>query len=150
MTRTLSRFLHCTKISFPPVWYSFTPEYMYFGGVKEEKENRLFFIGPVLINNCSRKQAESILQRIGRKGSNLSSLLRSFSDYANCNASSLIAHLNPKQIREKLYPPISVSARLKKRNVFWNVRVLAMLQSVNCSVSHPRAISTVSSKKSQV
>ena len=84
----------CLPDDLPPVWYSFTPEYMYFGGVKEEKENRLFFIGPVLMNNCSRKQAENILQRIGRKRSDLSSLLRSFSDYANCNASSLIAHLN--------------------------------------------------------
>lgn len=57
----------------PDIWYSSTPEYLYFGGlnIKESDNNNangtLLFLGPVLVNHCSPKQAEAIMHRLGRK-----------------------------------------------------------------------------------
>ena len=52
----------------PKVWYSFTPEYMYFGGIYNKETGQTLFLGPVLITECSLKQAETICLRLGRSG----------------------------------------------------------------------------------
>ena len=63
----------------PDIWYSSTPEHLYFGGINISKadansnKNLLLFLGPVLVNPCSQKQAEAIIQRLGRKKSDADS-----------------------------------------------------------------------------
>ena len=58
----------------PQAWYSFTPEHLYFAGMQLPSQPdtpkdlcRTLFIGPLLLTECSLKQAENICQRIGRK-----------------------------------------------------------------------------------
>ena len=58
----------------PPAWYSFTPEHLYFAGMQLPSQPdaprdlcRTLFIGPLLLTECSLKQAENICQKIGRK-----------------------------------------------------------------------------------
>ena len=52
----------------PPAWYSFTPEHLYFAGMQLPSPPdapkdlcRTLFIGPLLLTECSLKQAENIL-----------------------------------------------------------------------------------------
>lgn len=50
----------------PGAWYSFTPEYLYFCGCYLEKEDLNLFLGPVVLSECTQKQAQLICDRLGR------------------------------------------------------------------------------------
>lgn len=77
----------------PPVWYSFTPEYLYFGGITVPEENGIVFVGPLMPFECLPRQAELILHRLGRKASDEPALRTYFSKNAVCDLPTLFSHL---------------------------------------------------------
>lgn len=77
----------------PPVWYSFTPEYLYFGGITVPEENGILFLGPLLPFECLPRQAELILHRLGRKASDVPALRTYFSKNMPCDLPTLLSHL---------------------------------------------------------
>ena len=77
----------------PPVWYSFTPESLYFGGITVPEENGVVFIGPLLPFECLPRQAELILHRLGRKTSDVPALRTYFSKNMPCDLPTLFSHL---------------------------------------------------------
>lgn len=77
----------------PHIWYSTTPEYLYFGGLRLEAENGILFVGPVLPSECLPRQAETILLRLGRSLRDVSALQAYFSSNTSCDLSVLLAHL---------------------------------------------------------
>ena len=77
----------------PPVWYSFTPEYLYFGGITVPEENGILFLGPLLPFECLPRQAELILHRLGRKTSDAPALRTYFSKNMPCDLPTLFSHL---------------------------------------------------------
>lgn len=78
----------------PSIWYSYTPEYLYFGAVTLPDQKQFLLLGPILMNSCSRRQGEQILQHLGRSRKDLPLLLCSFDDFRICSATSLIANLS--------------------------------------------------------
>ncbi|MCD8068223.1 MAG: AraC family transcriptional regulator, partial [Lachnospiraceae bacterium] len=51
----------------PGFWYSSSPEYMYFAGIHFSDRKEAVFLGPILLSECSLKQAQEICARLGRK-----------------------------------------------------------------------------------
>lgn len=78
---------------FPPLWYCITPEYMYFAGLYEKKAHQLIMLGPVLLFPCTEKQAENILNKIGRTKKDVPVLQQFFNNSASCGLSDLKEHL---------------------------------------------------------
>lgn len=93
----------------PPIWYSYTSEYLYFGGLALENENGILFIGPVLSSDCLPRQAETILGRLGRSSKDSSALRAYFSGNAPCDLPTLLAHLRFLNyvINQKKEPAVS-------------------------------------------
>lgn len=79
--------------SLPPVWYSFTPEFLYFGGLRIPDSPWLLLLGPVLLSACSVKQADAICQRIGRKRADFSAIQSYLSATGPHRVPSLLANL---------------------------------------------------------
>ncbi len=77
----------------PELWYSYTSEYLYFGGFTVEEENGILFVGPVLPSECLPRQAETILRRLGRSAKDSASLRAYFAGNISCDLSALLAHL---------------------------------------------------------
>lgn len=77
----------------PPVWYSFTPEYLYFGGITVPEANGILFLGPLLPFECLPRQAELILHQLGRKVSDVPALRTYFSKNMPCDLPTLLSHL---------------------------------------------------------
>lgn len=77
----------------PKIWYSYTAEYMYFGGLNLEEENGILFIGPVLLSDCLPRQAETILSRLGRSSQDAPALRAYFSENTTCDLPALLSHL---------------------------------------------------------
>lgn len=63
----------------PELWCSSTPETMLFGGLFLKEEQKMLFLGPVLPLECSIRQADTILSRIGRSSKDREALIRYFS-----------------------------------------------------------------------
>lgn len=62
----------------PQIWYSFTPEFIYFGGLKLPSTPYTLLLGPVLLSECSAAQASAICLRLGRKKSDFADIQRYF------------------------------------------------------------------------
>ncbi len=91
----------------PFVWHTYTPEFLYFGGICLPKENykhsdrtsRLcadcttLLLGPVLLADCSRKQADQVCQRIGRSGADISIMQSYLSHNGNHSVHNLLANI---------------------------------------------------------
>lgn len=65
--------------SLPELWCSSTPETMLFGGLYLKETNEMLFLGPVLPLECSLRQADAILSRIGRSSKDRELLIKYFS-----------------------------------------------------------------------
>ena len=85
--------MNSLSANLPPVWYSFTPEYLYFGGITVPEENGIVFVGPLMPFECLPRQAELILHRLGRKASDEPALRTYFSKNAVCDLPTLFSHL---------------------------------------------------------
>lgn len=85
--------VHSLPESLPPAWCSYSPEYMYFGGITLKEHGLLLFVGPILLHECSPKQAEAILKQIGRTKRDIPALIRALSSYATCSVPTLKANL---------------------------------------------------------
>ena len=77
----------------PDVWYSFTPEYIYFGGLRLPETGHILFVGPTLQLACTRKQAQDLCRRIGRRTSDIPAIQNYFSQTGPHTAPSLLANL---------------------------------------------------------
>lgn len=75
----------------PGIWYSSTPEYLYFGGLSYN--NFLLLLGPVMVNPCSKKQADQIMHRLGRKISDSQSFRQSMDNLPLIDARRLCSNL---------------------------------------------------------
>ena len=86
--------LTCIQQEMPKVWYSFTPEYMYFGGIYNKETGQTLFLGPVLITECSLKQAETICLRLGRSGKDSFIIKQCFDNTRPHSVNELLAGLH--------------------------------------------------------
>ena len=77
----------------PDVWYSYTPEYLYFGGLRLRKTDRILLIGPSMLFECTRKQAENVCRQLGRKSTDLTAIQNYFTQIGPHTAASLQAGL---------------------------------------------------------
>ncbi len=79
----------------PDIWYAFTPEYVYFGGIRIKDSDRLLLllVGPVMLYECSNMQAASLCRRLGRKSSDTEMLRQYFSLTGPHHLDSLLANL---------------------------------------------------------
>lgn len=78
----------------PAVWCGYTAEHMYFGGITIKENGMMLLIGPVLLCECSTKQAGAILSRIGRTAKDIPALIHAFSSYTVCSVPKLKANLS--------------------------------------------------------
>lgn len=85
--------ISCLDESLPSVWYTDTPEHLFFGGLRLEETGDTLFLGPVMPFNCSARQADLILARIGRTTKDRPILTDYFSSVPNCDAPTLQANL---------------------------------------------------------
>lgn len=76
----------------PDIWYCFTPEYLYFGGIRLN-ENLMIFLGPTMLGECTDMQVSTLRRRIGRKPADKDSIRRYFSLTGAHNLKSLQASL---------------------------------------------------------
>ncbi len=87
--------------SLPAIWYSNTPEYLYFGGLDISRLQRtsgagsplLLLLGPVLVNPCTGKQAEAVMQRLGRRLSDAAAFRHCMDQSPLVSVSRLAANL---------------------------------------------------------
>lgn len=77
----------------PDVWYSYTPEYLYFGGLRLQKTDRILLIGPSMLFECTKKQAENVCRQLGRKSTDLTAIQNYFTQIGPHTAVSLQAGL---------------------------------------------------------
>lgn len=77
----------------PACWCSNTPETMLFGGLFLKAEQRMLFLGPVLPYECSMRQADTILSRMGRSSKDREALLKYFSSVSRFDIPALQANL---------------------------------------------------------
>lgn len=75
----------------PDIWYASTPEFQYFGGLCHK--GMLILLGPVFVNPCSHKQADSIMSRLGRKHTDSATFLHSMEQVPLINAGKLCSNL---------------------------------------------------------
>lgn len=80
---------------FPDLWYSFTPEYLYFGGIRlpQDSRDRMLLIGPTLLFECSHRQAEALCSRLGRRHRDLPAIQNYFTQTCPHEVESLLANL---------------------------------------------------------
>ncbi|MDO4650053.1 MAG: AraC family transcriptional regulator [Eubacteriales bacterium] len=64
----------------PGIWYSYTPEFLYFAGISLPDSDQTLLIGPLLLTECTNRQALSVTQRLGRKLEDMYTLQQ----YFNC------------------------------------------------------------------
>ncbi|MBQ9614374.1 MAG: helix-turn-helix domain-containing protein [Lachnospiraceae bacterium] len=81
----------------PEIWYSQSPEGLYFGGVsipwEGEDSRNLLFLGPVLLDTCTRKQARSLMVRLGHPEPDADIFVMHAERHPHISVSSLIAYL---------------------------------------------------------
>ena len=82
----------CMGEEVPDVWYSFTPEYAYFGGVRLD-DGAIIFLGPTLLGECTDVQAAALRRRLGRRPQDTASIRQYFTLTGPHNLKSLKAAL---------------------------------------------------------
>lgn len=85
--------LEAVPKSLPPVWYSFTPEHLYMGGVRILNTRQFLFLGPILLTECTQKQADNLCHQIGRVQTNTSIIKAYFAEIGPRSISTLLANL---------------------------------------------------------
>lgn len=83
----------CLEGTLPPIWYSDTPEHLFFGSVCLEATGETIFLGPVMPFACSPLQANHVLSHIGRNAKDRQALLNHFAGIPACDAPTLQANL---------------------------------------------------------
>lgn len=72
----------------PDVWYSSTPEHLYFGGILlppyEMPSRKILLLGPVLVSECIRRQAEDISKRLGLRPKDWIDIQQYFNHIGSC------------------------------------------------------------------
>lgn len=74
------------------MWYSFTPEYIYFGGICLP-ENRVLLLGPFMLGECTDLQASHLRRRLGGNAFDTKKIRQYFSLTGPHNLESLQANL---------------------------------------------------------
>lgn len=79
----------------PPLWYASSPEQLYFGGISlpDSPEIQLL-VGPVISRPCTRKQAAELISRLGRKESDILTLMRGLDSYQKTDIGQVKAMLS--------------------------------------------------------
>lgn len=85
--------MSCLDDDLPPVWYAESPEHLYFGGLSMEETGETLFLGPVLPFTCSTREADAILERIGRTTKDRQALVSYFFSILPCGAPTLRENL---------------------------------------------------------
>ena len=78
----------------PDIWVSRSPEYLFFGGLKLKDPEFLLLAGPVTPHELSVGQCRMILQRIGLRPREASSLQTSMSRFSYCDVPQLRKYLS--------------------------------------------------------
>lgn len=79
----------------PSTWISFTPEHLYFGGVRSNTSNVLHVVGPVLAMECSQAQAAQVMYRLGieKQSKDVNLFRQTINSYPICNIQQLKRHI---------------------------------------------------------
>lgn len=75
--------------SLPAIWYSYSPEQLFFGGIVLPDTNDLLLVGPVLSRPCNRLQASAVASRLGRKEKDISILMHSLDTFQKVGTEQL-------------------------------------------------------------
>lgn len=91
----LLRLLEGLPCTLPSVWTSFTPEHLYFGGVRSNASQDLIVVGPVLAMECSQAQAAQVMYHLGmeKQSDNLRLFRQAINSYPVCNIQQLKRHI---------------------------------------------------------
>lgn len=81
-------------LKLPPLWYSHSPEQLYFGGISLPETENMLFIGPVVSNPCTRMQAAEIIHRLGRPERDAATLMRGLNTFQNTDIGQLKSMLS--------------------------------------------------------
>ncbi len=89
------QFLKGVPAPLPPIWTFFTPEHLYFGGIRLQATGELVVIGPVLSMECTQPQAAQIMYHLGidTQANDVNAFRRMLNSYPNCNMKQLKKHL---------------------------------------------------------
>lgn len=79
----------------PSAWTSYTPEHLYFGGIRSNRSNDLIVVGPVLAMECSHTQAAQVMYHLGmgKRSNDINLFRQAINSYPICNAQQLKRHI---------------------------------------------------------
>lgn len=79
----------------PSTWISFTPELLYFGGIRSNTSNDLIVVGPVLVMECSHTQAAQVMYHLGieKRSKDVNLFRQAINSYPICNIRQLKRHI---------------------------------------------------------
>lgn len=88
------------RMPLPDIWYSFTPESIYFGGIslssgsEKHHDGKTLVLGPVVLSECSFKQAEDICRRLGLHHRERTTIQTYFDRIGPCDPQKFINNLH--------------------------------------------------------
>lgn len=80
--------------SLPVLWYSYSPEQLFFGGILLPDTGNLLLVGPVLSRTCSRAQASAVISRLGREEKDIPILMHGLDTFQKIGVEQLKSMLS--------------------------------------------------------